>query len=44
MKTIPQDRWILFSHQIILHGRRYLRGAQTEMRGVPAESGLLRAR
>jgi endonuclease-3 len=21
MKTIPQDRWILFSHQIILHGR-----------------------
>jgi endonuclease-3 len=21
MKIIPQDRWILFSHQIILHGR-----------------------
>lgn len=21
MKTIPQDKWILFSHQIILHGR-----------------------
>ena len=21
MKTIPQDRWILFSHQVILHGR-----------------------
>jgi endonuclease-3 len=21
MKVIPQDRWILFSHQIILHGR-----------------------
>jgi endonuclease-3 len=21
MKTIPQDRWIAFSHQIILHGR-----------------------
>jgi endonuclease-3 len=21
MKTIPKDRWILFSHQIILHGR-----------------------
>jgi endonuclease-3 len=21
MKEIPQDRWILFSHQIILHGR-----------------------
>jgi endonuclease-3 len=21
MKTIPEDRWILFSHQIILHGR-----------------------
>jgi endonuclease-3 len=21
MKTIPQDRWILFSHEIILHGR-----------------------
>ena len=22
MKVIPQDRWILFSHQIIWHGRR----------------------
>jgi len=22
MKTIPQDRWILFSHQIIHHGRQ----------------------
>ena len=21
MKLIPQDRWILFSHQTILHGR-----------------------
>jgi endonuclease III len=21
MKTVPRDRWILFSHQIILHGR-----------------------
>jgi endonuclease-3 len=21
MKAIPQDRWILFSHQVILHGR-----------------------
>lgn len=21
MKIIPQDRWILFSHQLILHGR-----------------------
>jgi endonuclease-3 len=21
MKIIPQDRWIRFSHQIILHGR-----------------------
>jgi endonuclease-3 len=21
MKTIPQERWILFSHQVILHGR-----------------------
>ena len=21
VKIIPQDRWILFSHQIILHGR-----------------------
>ena len=21
MKIIPQDRWILFSHQMILHGR-----------------------
>jgi len=21
MKIIPRDRWILFSHQIILHGR-----------------------
>jgi endonuclease III len=21
MKTVPQERWILFSHQIILHGR-----------------------
>jgi endonuclease-3 len=22
MKIIPQDRWILFSHQLIWHGRR----------------------
>jgi endonuclease-3 len=22
MQIIPQDRWILFSHQIIWHGRR----------------------
>ena len=22
MKVIPQDRWILFSHQLIWHGRR----------------------
>ncbi len=22
MKAVPKDRWILFSHQIILHGRR----------------------
>jgi endonuclease-3 len=21
MKTIPKEKWILFSHQIILHGR-----------------------
>ncbi|MGD1073164.1 MAG: hypothetical protein ABSB15_23870 [Bryobacteraceae bacterium] len=21
MKIVPRDRWILFSHQIILHGR-----------------------
>jgi endonuclease-3 len=22
MKTLPQDRWVLFSHQIIHHGRK----------------------
>ena len=43
MKIIPKDKWILFSHQIILHGRA-LHRAKTELRGMRAGSAVLRQR
>ena len=44
MKIIPQEKWILFSHQVILHGRALVPGAQSEVRRVRAELHLLRER
>jgi len=37
MKIVPQEKWILFPHQVILHGRA-LCVAQPEVRRVRPES------
>ena len=42
MKIIPQEHWISFSHQIILHGRAVVRGAQPPVRRVRVERPVLR--
>ncbi len=44
MKIIPRERWILFSHQIIWHGRGICYRAQASMRRVPAGKYLPRRR
>ncbi len=36
MKVIPRDKWILFSHQIILHGRAICHRPQTQVRRLSA--------
>lgn len=37
MKTIPQNRWIVFSHQLILHGRRVCVARKPRCPGCPVE-------
>lgn len=38
MKSIPQERWILFSHQIIHHGRRICEARKPKCGECPLES------
>ena len=38
MKTIPRDRWILFSHQLIHHGRRICDARKPKCGECPLES------
>ena len=44
MQVIPQKKWILFSHQLIWHGRQDLPGAKTKMRRMQPRTSLLRKR
>ena len=44
MKIIPQERWILFSHQIILHGRALCVARNPRCAECAAQSSVLRAR
>jgi endonuclease-3 len=41
IRIIPRDRWILFSHQVILHGRAAVPGSQPQMRRVQARFAVL---
>jgi endonuclease III len=38
MKTIPQDRWILFSHQVIHHGRSLCAARKPKCADCPIEA------
>ena len=40
MRSLPQSRWIDFSHQIIHHGRPGLRGPQAQMRPLQPGAAL----
>ena len=44
IKIIPKEKWIAFSHQVILHGRALCVARKPEMRRVRPESHLLRQR
>ena len=41
MKVIPHEKWILFSHQLIWHGRKSVPGTQTEVPGMQPRANLL---
>ncbi len=41
MKILPKEKWILFSHQIIHHGRALCLGQKSALRGVPAGAAVL---
>jgi endonuclease-3 len=37
MRIVPRDRWILFSHQMILHGRTTCKARRPLCRECPVE-------
>jgi endonuclease III len=44
MAIIPQEKWILVSHQLILHGRSLCSARKTELCRLPHFANLLRER
>ena len=44
MKVVPQDRWILFSHQIIHHGRALCQARKPRCAECLLDPHLLRER
>ena len=44
MQVIPQEKWILFSHQLIWHGRKVCQARKPQMRRMQPRIALLRER
>ena len=44
MQVVPRDKWIVFAHQIILHGRALMHRSQAQVRRLSAGEPVPRRR